>query len=136
MKVKFLTLSLTLANLLGDPLGVGLTQTAPFLPVLDIAGEVSQGGVLGGEQEVALALEDSVEHPEDVVVVGQAQLHAVLILPAEVLGRHLVGVHGLQDDLLSGDPVLGQPHPAVPTFPGTNYQREKQKWQASLRLSA
>ena len=117
MSVKFIGLSLTLANLLRHPLGVGLTQTAPLLPVLDIAGEVSQGSVLRGEQEVALALEDSVEDPENVVVVGQAQLYAVLIFSAEILGRHLVGVHCLQHDLLSGDPVLSQPHPAVPAFP-------------------
>ena len=98
-----------------DSLGVGLTQTAPFLPILDIAGQISQRSVLGGEQEVALALEDSVEHPEDVVVV--CQLQAVLVFSAEILGRHLVGVHGLQHDLLSGDPVFRQPDPAVPAFP-------------------
>ena len=107
---------LTLTNLLGDPLGVGLTQPAPLLPVLDVAGQISQRGVLGGEEEVSLALEDSLEDPEDVAV-ALSQLQTVLVLPAEVLGRHLVGVHRLQHDLLSGDPVLSQPDPAVPTFP-------------------
>ena len=116
MKVNFRTLSLTLTDLLGDPLGVGLTQTAPLLPILDIAGQVSQRSILGGKQEVSLALEDPIEDPENVVVAGQ--LHAVLIFSAEVLGRHLVGVHRLQDDLLSRHPVLGQPDSAVPAFPG------------------
>ena len=114
---------LTLTDLLADPLGVGLTQPAPLLPVLDVAGEISQRGVLGGEEEVSLALEDSLEDPEDVAV-ALSQLQAVLVLPAEVLGRHLVGVHRLQHHLLSGDPVLSQPDPAVPTFPA-----ETQFWR-------
>ena len=115
-----MTLLLTLTDLLSDTLGVDLTQTAPLLPVLDIARQISQRSVLGGEEKVSLALEDSIEDPEDVVMTGQFQ--AVLIFSAEILGRHLVGVHGLQHDLLSGDPVFSQPDPAVPAFPDTiNY---------------
>ena len=116
-----MTLLLTLTDLLGHTLGVDLTQTAPLLPVLDIAGQIPERSILRGEEKVSLALEDSIEDPEDVVVTGQLQ--AVLIFPAEILGRHLVGVHGLQHHLLPRDPVLRQPHPAVPTFPASGRNR-------------
>ena len=116
--------------MLRDPLGVGLTEAAPLLPILDVAGEISQRGVLGGKQKVALALENPVEYPENVGVAGQ--LETALVFPAEILGRHLVGVHRLQHDLLSCDPVFRQPDPAVPTFPAQTISQQNSQGEGSV----
>ena len=104
----------TLPHLVGDPLGVGLPQTTPLLAVLQVAGEVPQGSVLHGKHEVSLTLEHTVKHPEDVGVV--AQLNTAVVLSGELLCRHLVPIHSLEDDLLPGEPVLCQPDPAVPAL--------------------
>ena len=43
--------------------------------------------------------------------------NATLVLPTELVGRHQVAVHGLEDNLVPGGSVLGQVDSGVPTLP-------------------
>ena len=96
------------ADLTTDPLGVDLPQPE----LRDVGREVAEGRVLHGEHEGALALEHGIVHPEDVLV--RPQPDAALVLPAELVCCHQVGVDRLEDHLVPGGSVLGQVNPRVP----------------------
>lgn len=98
------------AHLTADPLGVQLPQPE----LRDVGGEVPEGSVLHREHEVAIALEHCVVHPEDVLV--RPQPDAALVLSAELVSRHQVGVDRLEDHLVPGGPVLGQIDSRVPAL--------------------
>ena len=73
--------------------------------------------------EVSLALEHTLKHSQDIVVVGE--LDTVVELPGELLRRHLVTVHRLEDDLLPRDSMLCEPDSAVPALAEMRFERDR-----------